>query len=201
LVVLRRLIRAQPITIQQSTINEVLLSALFSGFVKTRARIISYRHSARKDCQEGFMLRKMGAAVAGILCWSSIVMAQAVEETTGQQQPATKIETLDLRGVLNEDITIVDCGRASGSTQVRRVERRRRDSVWNGVLIGAGAGALAGYGLGKSLDSPSCPRASECGQGAIVGTVGGAFWGAIGGWITDALIRKREVIYDEPASK
>ena len=147
------------------------------------------------------MLRNMGAAVAGILCWSSIVMAQAVEETTSQQQPATKIETLDLRGILNEDITIVDSRRASGSTQVRRVERRRRDSVWNGVLIGAGAGALAGYGLGKSLDSPSCPRASECGQGAIVGTVGGAFWGAIGGWITDALIRKREVIYDEPASK
>src|SRR4029453_15869126 len=102
LVVLRRLIRAQPITIQQSTINEVLLSALFSGFVKTRARIISYRHSARKDCQEGFMLRKMGGAVAEIFCWWSIDRAQAVEETTGQQQPATKIAPLDLRGVLNE---------------------------------------------------------------------------------------------------
>ena len=147
------------------------------------------------------MLRNMAAALAGILCWSSIVMAQTVEETVGQQQPATKIETLDLRGVLNEDITLVDSRRASDPTQVRRIERRRRDSVWNGVLIGAGAGALAGYGLGKSLDSPSCPRSSECGQGAIVGTVGGAFWGAVGGWITDALIRKREVIYDEPAPK
>jgi hypothetical protein len=63
------------------------------------------------------------------------------------------------------------------------------------VLIGAGAGALAGFGLGRSLDSPACPRPGiECGQGAMVGAVGGAFWGAIGGWITDALIRKRECV-------
>jgi hypothetical protein len=79
---------------------------------------------------------------------------------------------------------------------VKRIERRVRDSVLNGVLIGAGVGALAGFGFGRSLDSPTCPRSgSECGQGAMIGTAGGAFWGAIGGWITDALIRKRETIY------
>jgi hypothetical protein len=79
---------------------------------------------------------------------------------------------------------------------VRRIDRRRRDSVRNGLLIGLGTGALVGFGLGRTADSPGCPRSGvECGQGAVVGTIGGALWGALGGWITDALIRKREVIY------
>jgi hypothetical protein len=38
-------------------------------------------------------------------------------------------------------------------------------------------------------------------KGALIGTVGGVFWGAIGGWITDALIRKREIIYLAPGRK
>jgi outer membrane lipoprotein SlyB len=136
-----------------------------------------------------------------MLCWSSLVTAQTVEELPGPPQPATSIEKLDLQGIFNEDITIADTTRTPDSTPVRRIERRRRDSVWNGVLIGAGAGALAGFALGKSLDSSACPRASECGQGAMVGTVGGAFWGAIGGWITDALIRKRETVYVVPPAR
>ena len=146
------------------------------------------------------MVRNISVALAGILCWSSLAAAQTVEQQSSQQQPAASIEKLNLQGVLNEDITIVDASRASDSTPVRRIERRRRDSVWNGVLIGAGAGALAGFGLGRSLDSSACPRSSECGQGAMVGTVGGAFWGAIGGWITDALIRKRETVYVVPGT-
>jgi len=145
------------------------------------------------------MVRNISVALAGILCWSSLATAQTVEEHSSQQQPTTSIEKLDLQGILTQDITIVDTSRASDSAPVRRIERRRRDSVWNGVLIGAGAGALAGFGLGRSLDSPSCPRSgSECGQGAMVGTIGGAFWGAIGGWITDALIRKRETVHVVP---
>jgi hypothetical protein len=148
------------------------------------------------------MVRNISVALAGILCWSSLVAAQTVEEQSSQQQSTTSIEKLNLQGILTQDITIVDTSRASDSAPVRRIERRRRDSVWNGVLIGAGAGALAGFGLGRSLDSPGCPRSgSECGQGATVGTIGGAFWGAIGGWITDALIRKRETVYVVQGSK
>lgn len=82
---------------------------------------------------------------------------------------------------------------------VTRVERRSRDSIRNGLLIGLGSGAVLGFLVGRTTDSPSCrlvPQPPiECGQGALIGTVGGAFWGGVGGWITDALIRKREVMY------
>jgi hypothetical protein len=69
------------------------------------------------------------------------------------------------------------------------------------LLIGAAAGALVGYAAGGRLDSPQCPGASECGQGRILGTISGAFWGAATGWIVDALVRKREVLYVAPGAK
>jgi hypothetical protein len=82
---------------------------------------------------------------------------------------------------------------------VTRVERLGRDPVRNGLLIGVGTGAVLGFLVGRTTDSPSCrlePRPPlDCGQGALLGTIGGAFWGGVGGWITDALIRKREVVY------
>ena len=85
---------------------------------------------------------------------------------------------------------------------VTRVERRGRDPVRNGLLMGVGAGAVLGFLVGRTTDSPSCrlvpqPRI-ECGQGALLGTMGGAFWGGVAGWMTDALIRKREVVYLAP---
>ena len=83
--------------------------------------------------------------------------------------------------------------------QIARIERRRRDSVANGLLIGAGAGAVLGYGVGRRTDSPTCPRSGiECGQGATLGTVAGALWGAAGGWLADMLIRKRELLFAHP---
>jgi hypothetical protein len=79
---------------------------------------------------------------------------------------------------------------------VSRIERRQRDSVRNGLLLGLATGSGLGYSIGKTADSPSCPRSGvECGQGALIGTAGGAFWGGVGGWIADALIHRREVIY------
>jgi uncharacterized protein YcfJ len=80
---------------------------------------------------------------------------------------------------------------------VRRIERLRRDPVRNGVLIGAGAGALIGLLIGRGTDSPSCPTPGvECGQGAAVGTVAGALWGGLGGWLVDARTRRREVVFE-----
>jgi hypothetical protein len=79
---------------------------------------------------------------------------------------------------------------------IRQIDRRRRDPVRNGILMGLGGGAPAGYATGRTADSPGCPRAGiECGQGAMVGTVSGALWGAVGGWIADVLIKTRETIY------
>jgi hypothetical protein len=141
------------------------------------------------------MIRTIWVGVAAILYSSTIATAQSASLPLEQQQPAGVFRELKLQDILDKDVTIVETSGPPGTPSVKRIERVRRDSVWNGVLIGAGAGALAGFGLGRSLDSPACPRTGiECGQGAMVGAVGGAFWGAIGGWITDALIRKRETM-------
>lgn len=81
-------------------------------------------------------------------------------------------------------------------TDIRRIDRLRRDPVRNGVLIGAAAGALLGFAQGRRLDGPSCPRSGiECGQGAMIGIAAGALWGSVGGWIVDVIVPKREVIY------
>ena len=82
---------------------------------------------------------------------------------------------------------------------VRRIDRTKRDPVSNGVLIGVASGALAGFLVGRSADSTACPDPRiECGQGAAAGTLGGAFWGGVGGWLIDALRRGREVVYQAP---
>jgi hypothetical protein len=64
--------------------------------------------------------------------------------------------------------------------------------------MGLGAGAVVGFLAGRSVEEGPCPPSKECGQAELIGTFGGAFWGGVGGWITDALIRKREVIYLAP---
>ena len=165
------------------------------------------------------MIRHIGIAAAGMLWWASSVAAQPLLIPSAPP-PAASFEELTGCHLVGETVFVVDAsgretrGRVEALSglilvvavessrrqftvaDVQRIDRRRRDSVRNGLLVGAGLGALAGFGLGRSLDSRDCSRSTaECGQGALIGTVGGAFWGAIGGWITDALIRKREVVY------
>jgi hypothetical protein len=164
---------------------------------------------------------RMFIVTAGILGLVNTVAAQSIDATkqVPGSQPAMTFEELARRTSPGELIYVVDlAGRetrgrvamlsgggltvtADGSRRefraadVQRIDGRRRDSVRNGVLIGAGAGALLGFAVGRSMDSPSCPGAAECGQGGAVGAVGGAVWGAVGGWIADAMIRKRETVY------
>jgi hypothetical protein len=146
--------------------------------------------------------------------------AAGASEEPSDQAPVDSFEELELLANVGETVNVVDAlgretrGRVAtlsgvvltlsvdatrrefAEADVRRIDRRRRDSIWNGLLIGAGAGALVGFTRGRSLDSDGCPRSGiECGQGAVIGTVSGALWGAVGGWIADALTRKRETIY------
>lgn len=121
-----------------------------------------------------------------------------VVDTTGAEAKARIFDVSDIA----LRVTIDGAHRELKPADVRRIERHRRDSVLNGVLIGAGAGAVLGFVQGRRRDSPSCPRPGiECGQGAILGTVSGAFWGGVGGWIVDALHVTREVIYVAPSRR
>ena len=78
---------------------------------------------------------------------------------------------------------------------VSRIDRERRDPVSNGLLLGGGTGAVLGFGLGRRLDPQACRPGIECRQGAALGTINGAMWGAVAGWLVDTLHHKREVIY------
>lgn len=103
-------------------------------------------------------------------------------------------------------LTVDGTRREFVDSTVTRIDRRRRDSVRNGLVIGFGSGAFVGFLAGRAADSPTCPLAGiECGQGAVLGTIGGAIWGGIGGWLIDAMHCSREVIYlgrsnNEPAT-
>jgi hypothetical protein len=161
-----------------------------------------------------------------ILAGLGIVLGFTVEASA--QRPAESFRELQVRLKSGDTIDVVDRsgvetrGRLAAlsdvslgltvggahrdfpESAVTRIEQRRRDPIRNGLLIGAGTGAVAGFFLGRAADSPSCPQmGSDCGQGALLGFTAGLFWGGVAGWITDALKRTREVVYrprSEPQS-
>jgi hypothetical protein len=70
--------------------------------------------------------------------------------------------------------------------------------------------ALEAFRPGRTLnlaigDAPEIVTARQVTRGTrtppMFPPIGGVFWGAIGGWIADALIRKREIIYLAPGRK
>lgn len=72
------------------------------------------------------------------------------------------------------------------NTPSARITSGQRDSIWNGLLIGAGIGATGGYIWARN----ECGNDSEC--AAITNPVGILVGGAIGaavGAILDALSR------------
>jgi hypothetical protein len=153
------------------------------------------------------MTRDICAATAAVLLFATAAGAQSLQpledltvlgttvyvvDTSGEETKGRIVGLTDLALTLKFD----DTRQQFALADVARVERQKRDPVRNGVLIGAVAGALAGFTLGKPMDSTACPqRGPECGQGALIGTIGGAFWGAVGGWIVDALVHTRERVY------
>jgi hypothetical protein len=80
---------------------------------------------------------------------------------------------------------------------LNRVERRR-DSIWNGALIGYGVGF--GLGFAVVIANPCGPRDFLCWDGPRFATAyGGIITGPLGmaaGAITDALIRRPRVVFE-----
>ena len=80
---------------------------------------------------------------------------------------------------------------------LNRVERRR-DSIWNGALIGYGVGF--GLGFVVVIANPCGPHDFLCWDGPEFGAAfGGIITGPIGmaaGAITDALIRRPRVVFE-----
>ena len=80
---------------------------------------------------------------------------------------------------------------------LNRVERRR-DSIWNGALIGYGVGF--GLGFAVVIANPCGPHDFLCWDGPEFGAAfGGIITGPIGmaaGAITDALIRRPRVVFE-----
>jgi hypothetical protein len=103
-----------------------------------------------------------------------------------------------LMNIRDDAITLAVDGvrRDFSADSIAQIDRTRRDGVSDGVLKGLAAGAVVGFALGRRADSTACYRRDvECGQGAVIGAYGGAFWGAIFGWIVDATHKTRETIF------
>jgi hypothetical protein len=160
-------------------------------------------------------MRMLGMGAVMLLMGGAVVLAQG-------GRPATTFVELAQRVTVGERLEIIDArsGRTSGtlvsvteaavtlhvggrsrhlpSTDVVRVERRRSDSKRNGALIGLGTGAVVGTLIGPA-DSQTCPTSGvECGQGAMLGAIAGALWGAAVGWVVDTARVTRELIYLRP---
>src|SRR5262245_53850401 len=132
---------------------------------------------------------------------------QSLQELRTFVRPGETLRVFDAHGdetkgrlmnIRDDAITLAVDGvrRDFSADAIAQIERTRRDSVKDGVLKGLAAGAVVGFALGRRADSPACSRRDvECGQGAVIGAYGGAFWGAIFGWIVDATHRTRETIF------
>jgi len=83
-------------------------------------------------------------------------------------------------------------------TQIRNIQRRRKDVWWNGALIGISAGGLTG----ALLANAACgPRNGECTGNAVpAGLVGGVAIGVTAGALIDFSIKKMEPAFQAPTS-
>ncbi|MGE0124225.1 MAG: hypothetical protein AB7U25_14940 [Vicinamibacterales bacterium] len=148
-----------------------------------------------------------------------MLMATGVAAVAQTPPPARTFAELAARITVGERLEVVDLGdqriagrladvtattltlrvgrrpRAFTEAAVARVERRRPDRIRNGVLIGLGVGAVVGTRIGPA-DSQLCRGSGlECGQGALIGTIAGGFWGALLGWAVDAARQPREIVF------
>jgi len=76
--------------------------------------------------------------------------------------------------------------------EIRAVEHRRRDSLWNGALIGFGVGLGAGAATLPWACSDSC---SGVGQGVLIGFLMGGIGAGIGIGVDAAIPGRRQIVY------
>ncbi|MEX2273926.1 MAG: hypothetical protein WD690_20850, partial [Vicinamibacterales bacterium] len=150
------------------------------------------------------------AAAILLLCVSGTrveaqVVASSFDQLSVLVKPGDKITVVDLAGreaegrigVLSRDrLTLVTAAwpRELGEVDVAQIRQRRSDSLQNGAIIGAAAGA--GYGLAllavvMSMNDGGGPIP----VGVVTGMVVFTGMGAAAGAGIDALITRRQVIY------
>ena len=87
--------------------------------------------------------------------------------------------------------------RQLGERDVARIRQRRSDSLQNGAIIGAAAGA--GYGLAMlAFVATMNDGGGPIPIGVVTGMVVFTGMGAAAGAGIDALIKRRQVIYEKP---
>lgn len=150
-----------------------------------------------------------------VLLWTGTLRAEAQAVATSFDQlavvvkPGDKVSVVDNAGsetegrvgsVSRDALSIVTKAgpRVLGQADVVRVRQRRSDSLVNGMIIGAIAGTAyfaTAAALLKDSDGGDVIVST-----AIVGGVLFAGAGAAAGAGVDALIARRQVIYERPAS-
>ncbi len=157
------------------------------------------------------------AAVVILLLWvgGTRVEAQGVASSFDQLsvlvKPGDKITVVDLAGreaegrigMLSRDrLTLVTPAgpRELGEVDVVQIRQRRGDSLQNGAVIGAAAGA--GYGLAMlTFLASTSDGGGPIPAGVVTGMVVFTGIGAAVGAGIDALITRRQVIYRNPSGE
>jgi hypothetical protein len=140
-------------------------------------------------------------------------VARSMDELGRRMKPGQKVQVLERSGRLTEGV-ITEVSESSltlfagenrtlPAEEVLRVDREG-DPVWNGILIGAASGAVAGVVVllsSRSLSeeqklADNCP---ECTSPSIVAIA--AAEGAAVGWLIDGLRKGRTRLYEAPLSR
>jgi hypothetical protein len=153
-----------------------------------------------------------------VLAWISLAASQALAQATSFQELASpsfalrrgeNIEIRDSQGKIFkaklERITATSLtASVNGSlrdfseSDLQELQHRKPDSLKNGMLIGLGAGALAGLVAASAECGGNDPECAVYSTLAFLPTFAGAGLGI--GALTDALIHKNEVVYKRPGA-
>ena len=155
----------------------------------------------------------IGGAVFLLVCAGATrVDAQSVASSFDQLsvlvKPGDKITIVDMTGreaegrigtLSRDQLTLVTKAgtRQLGERDVAKIRQRRSDSLQNGAIIGAAAGA--GYGVAVlTLLAATDDGGGPIPIGVVTGMVVLTGMGAAAGAGIDALITRRQVIYEKP---